>query len=161
MGDREVHGDRRLGRRDRTRIDCRSGGHGGHDGVQHRGDEAPGAAGELGTSGRRQQGPRRRASEDKDKDRFANLVHWGYGMSWGAMRGVLGASGLRPIGATAGHMAVVWGSELAVLPALEVVPPVRRWGAKELSVDALHHCVYAVATGLAYALLTQRSAASS
>ncbi len=98
---------------------------------------------------------------DKDKDRFSTLVHWGYGMSWGAMRGVLGASGLRPIGATAGHMAVVWGSELAVLPALEVVPPVRQWGAKELSVDALHHCVYAVATGLAYALLTQRSAASS
>lgn len=98
---------------------------------------------------------------DDDKARFSNLVHWGYGTSWGAVRGVLGAFGLRPIGATAGHVAVVWGAELAVLPALEVVPPVRQWGAKELAVDALHHCVYAVATGLAYAQLTQRSTASS
>lgn len=40
-----------------------------------------------------------------------------------------------------------------MLPALKVAPPLTEWGAKEISVDALHHVVYATATGVAYSLL--------
>jgi hypothetical protein len=40
-----------------------------------------------------------------------------------------------------------------MLPALEVAPPLTEWGAKEIAVDALHHLVYAAATGAAYSLL--------
>ena len=51
------------------------------------------------------------------------------------------------------RLGTVWGSEHVVLPALEVAPPLTEWGAKEIAVDALHHLVYVVATGVAYSLL--------
>ena len=87
---------------------------------------------------------------DEGKERFSNIVHWGYGTSWGAVRGLLGAAGLRGPAATAAHFATVWGTELKMLPALEVAPPPQEWGAAELAVDALHHAVYAAAAGAAY-----------
>jgi hypothetical protein len=40
-----------------------------------------------------------------------------------------------------------------MLPALGVAPPLTEWGAKEAAIDALHHLVYAGATGMAYSLL--------
>jgi len=40
-----------------------------------------------------------------------------------------------------------------MLPALGVAPPLTEWGAEEVAVDALHHLVYAGATGIAYLLL--------
>lgn len=89
--------------------------------------------------------------------RFSNLVHWGYGTGWGAVRGLLAGVGLPPAAATAGHLGSVWGSELVMLPALGVAPPVREWGGKELAVDGLHHLVYVVGTSLAYLLLDRWS----
>jgi hypothetical protein len=89
----------------------------------------------------------------EERERFSNLVHWSYGTGWGAVRGLLAALGLGPAAATAGHLGLVWGSELAMLPALKVTPPVSQWGAKELAIDGFHHCVYVTATSLAYLLL--------
>jgi hypothetical protein len=40
-----------------------------------------------------------------------------------------------------------------MLPVLGVTPPLTEWGAKELAIDALHHLVYAGATGVAYSLI--------
>jgi hypothetical protein len=40
-----------------------------------------------------------------------------------------------------------------MLPALGVTPPLTEWGMKEVAIDALHHLVYAGATGIAYSLL--------
>ena len=85
--------------------------------------------------------------------RFNDLAHWGYGTSWGVVRGVLAAFGLSPRGATAAHGAAVWGSAVVTLPALEVAPPIVFWGRKEIAIDLFHHAVYAGATGLAYRLL--------
>jgi hypothetical protein len=85
--------------------------------------------------------------------RFASIVHWGYGTSWGAVRGLIGAAGLRGLRANATHLGAVWGAEQAMLPALGVAPPFWEWGAKEVASDAFHHLVYASATGAAYALL--------
>lgn len=91
---------------------------------------------------------------DEDAEaRFANIVHWGYGIGWGSVRGLLGAFGLSGPAATAAHFATVWGSEQVMLPALDVAPPITKWGAKEIAVDTLHHTVYAVATGIAYSTL--------
>lgn len=92
---------------------------------------------------------------DEEKARFSKLVHWSYGTGWGAVRGLLGLVGLRGAGATSSHLALLWGSELVMLPALDVAPPVREWGAEELAIDGFHHIVYAVATGLAYGLLSR------
>ena len=88
-----------------------------------------------------------------EEARFASIVHWGYGTSWGAVRGLIGAAGLRGVRANAAHLGAVWGTEQAMLPALGVAPPFWEWGAKEVAIDAIHHLVYAGATGAAYALL--------
>lgn len=85
--------------------------------------------------------------------RFANLVHWGYGTGWGAVRGLIGAAGLEGPAATAAHFGAVWGSEQVMLPALGVAPPFWTWGAKEVGIDAFHHLVYAGATGAAYTIM--------
>ncbi len=90
---------------------------------------------------------------DAQTQRFSNLVHWSYGTAWGSVRGLLAMLGLSGAPATAAHMGAVWGAELAMLPALDVAPPVTQWGVKEAAIDAGHHLVYAVATGLAFAFL--------
>ena len=91
--------------------------------------------------------------DEQASKRFATVVHWGYGTCWGAARGVLAAVGLPAPAATAAHLALVWGTELAMLPALGVSPPATAWAAKEVAMDAWHHMVYAGATGAAYQLL--------
>jgi hypothetical protein len=94
-----------------------------------------------------------RPAGEQESKRFGTLVHWTYGTGWGAARGVLAALGLPAPAATAAHLALVWGTEQVMLPALEVAPPATRWGAKELAVDGWHHLVYAGVTGAAYELL--------
>jgi hypothetical protein len=91
---------------------------------------------------------------DLAKARFNDLSHWGYGTGWGVVRGALGAIGMRPRRATAAHGAAVWGSAAVTLPALDVAPPFVFWGRKEVAIDVFHHTVYAVATGLAYELVS-------
>ncbi len=91
--------------------------------------------------------------DEEAEARFSNIVHWGYGTAWGGARGLLSAAGLSGPAATAAHLGAVWGSEQVMLPALGVTPPLTEWGAKEVAIDALHHVVYAGATGIAYSLL--------
>lgn len=85
--------------------------------------------------------------------RFSNVVHWGYGTSWGAVRGLLSVAGLDGGRAAAAHWAVVWGSAQVMLPALDVAPPPWKSPPEEIGIDAFHHAVYAVATGVAFAAL--------
>ncbi len=91
--------------------------------------------------------------DEEAEARFSNIVHWGYGSAWGGVRGLLAAAGLSGPAATAAHLGAVWGGEQVMLPALDVTPPLTEWGAKEVAIDALHHLVYAGATGIAYSLL--------
>lgn len=93
---------------------------------------------------------------DADEQQLSQLVHWGYGTAWGAARGLLRALGLGPRTATAGHAALVYGSEQVMLPALGVAPPAAQWGAKEVGIDALHHGVYVLATAVAFEWLRRR-----
>jgi len=93
---------------------------------------------------------------DLAKARFSDLSHWSYGTGWGVVRGLLAAAGLSPKAATAAHGAAVYGTEQVALPALEVAPPVVFWPKQEIAIDAFHHAVYALATGLAYELIVRR-----
>lgn len=95
--------------------------------------------------------------DDDAKARFSNLVHWTYGTMWGGYRGLLSGLGLPAPVATAAHMATVWGSELVMLPALDVAPPVKEWGSTELAIDGWHHLVYVTATAFAYGFLDRHS----
>ena len=92
--------------------------------------------------------------DEEGKSRFSNLVHWGYGTTWGIARGLLDRLGLSPGRATAAHLGAVWGAEAVMLPVLGVAPPVWKWGGTELAVDLLHHGVYAGTTGIAYEALS-------
>jgi hypothetical protein len=91
--------------------------------------------------------------DDDARQRFNNLAHWGYGIGWGGVRGAMSTTGLAAVPATLAHLGAVWGSEQVVLPATGAAPPATEWGAKEIAIDLLHHAVYVVATGLAYAWL--------
>ena len=91
--------------------------------------------------------------------RFNDLSHWGYGTGWGIVRGLLDAAGLSPRKATAAHGAAIWGTEQVTLPALDVAPPSVFWPKQEIAIDAFHHVVYALATGIAYELLSSRNGA--
>jgi hypothetical protein len=93
--------------------------------------------------------------------RFNDISHWGYGTGWGVVRGLLDAAGLPPRRATAAHGAAVWGSAQVMLPALDVAPPSVFWGKTEIAIDAFHHAVYALATGIAYQLLSTRDGSGS
>jgi hypothetical protein len=92
--------------------------------------------------------------------RFNDLSHWGYGTGWGIVRGLLDAAGLPPRKANAAHGAAVWGSAQVTLPALDIAPPAIFWPKREIAIDAFHHTVYALATGIAYELLTSSRASS-
>jgi hypothetical protein len=85
--------------------------------------------------------------------RFSNLVHWGYGTGWGALRGLLRSVGVAPRAATPLHFATLWGSALYALPKYDVAPPVIEWEAKDIGIDVFHHLVYVTATAAAYELL--------
>ena len=91
--------------------------------------------------------------------RFNDLSHWGYGTSWGIARGLLSAVGLPPRAATLAHGAAVWGSAQVALPALDIAPPAIFWAPREIAIDAFHHMVYAVATGIAFELLSNPTSA--
>jgi hypothetical protein len=95
----------------------------------------------------------REFEDEVARARFSDLSHWGYGIGWGVLRGLLGATGMPARKATAAHGAAVWGSAQVMLPALEVAPLSVFWGKEEVALDAFHHAVYAAATGAAYELI--------
>ena len=92
--------------------------------------------------------------------RFNDLSHWGYGTGWGVLRGLLAASHLSPRAATALHGAAIYGAAQVTLPALEIAPPSLFWAKEEIAIDAFHHAVYALATGIAYELINSGSSQS-
>ena len=91
---------------------------------------------------------------DLAQARFNDLSHWGYGISWGVLRGLLAATGMKPKAATALHGAAIYGAAQMTLPALEIAPPAIFWAKEEIAIDAWHHAVYAAATGVAYELIS-------
>ena len=96
----------------------------------------------------------REFDSDLAQARWNDLSHWGYGTGWGVLRGLLGATRMSQRQATLAHGAAIYGAAQVTLPALEIAPPSIFWGPKEIAIDALHHAVYAVATGAAYEAIT-------
>lgn len=86
-----------------------------------------------------------------------NVTHWGYGIFWGAVFGVVVASTrprkLRgPIFGT-----LVWLSGYLVLPATKLYQPIWTYDAKTLAKDWSGHLAYGGATSAAFAVLSSRS----
>ena len=80
-----------------------------------------------------------------------NVMHWGYGIAWGAAFGILAGSARSPrsrwgppFGAT------VWLSGYAVLPATGLYEPLWKYDVGTLAKDLAHHLVYGTATASAF-----------
>jgi len=94
--------------------------------------------------------------QPRDEDgqaRFSTAVHWGYGIGWGAARGLIELAEPSPRTAAATHFAAVWGSSLVMLPALDVAPAPWKQPPSGVAMDAFHHMVYAAGTSAAYAVI--------
>ncbi|WP_205702948.1 hypothetical protein [Botryobacter ruber] len=95
-------------------------------------------------------GKTNRQVKEEHTERFANLMHWQYGTSWGIGRGLLSAVGVTGWPATAIHFGSIWTTAMVMLPAANASEPVTEWSPKQIAVDALHHGVYALAAGLVF-----------
>lgn len=93
---------------------------------------------------------------DEAQQRLNNLVHWGYGTTLGAARGLLGATGLNGLPATVIFFGLVWATEHTMLPKVGAAPSITEQPPEEVAIDAWHHFVYAQATGSFYDALFVR-----
>ncbi len=94
-------------------------------------------------------------------DRWArvttNVMHWAYGLAWGAQYGIVLRSAKRPAptwGLVLGP--VVWTSDYLVLPLAKVYKPMWDYDAKTLWKDLSAHLVYGAVTGGAFAAMLGR-----
>jgi hypothetical protein len=83
-----------------------------------------------------------------------NVMHWGYGISWGVQYGVVAGSLRRPRhvhGLLLGP--VVWGSGYVVLPLAKLYKPIWEYDTGTLAKDLSAHLVYGVVTAEAFRFL--------
>jgi hypothetical protein len=95
-------------------------------------------------------------------DRWArltnNVVHWVYGMAWGAQYGVVAGSAPQPARAWwgVGLGPVVWGSGYVVLPLAKLYKPIWEYDGATLAKDLSAHMAYGTTTGAVFAALDDR-----
>lgn len=82
-------------------------------------------------------------AEPGKKEELSTELHWVYCAAWGAFRGLPGLTGIDNIAAAAAHIAAVWGTAIAIEPALNIAPQITEWESKDIAVDVFHHIVYA------------------
>lgn len=87
---------------------------------------------------------------EEEKMKLTQEVHWAYGTSWGAFRGLLGAASVKGWPATATHFAAIFGAATAIQTELAGAPPVNKWNTKTIISSGIHHAVYAIAAGLVF-----------
>lgn len=88
------------------------------------------------------------AQTEESKELVSYVTHFAYGSTWGIPRGLLATFGAKGIKGTSTHFGAVWGTELSMLPAMDVMEPVTTWKPKAIAEDALFHAIYAVAVGV-------------
>jgi hypothetical protein len=81
---------------------------------------------------------------------MTNLVHWGYGIAWGAAYGIVAASTKRP----RASYGLLFGP--IVLPVTGIYKPMRDYDAKTLWKDASAHLAYGVGTAATFKALAGR-----
>jgi hypothetical protein len=88
---------------------------------------------------------------NKEKKPMVNQeIHWVYGTSWGISRGLMSLTGVTGLPATLAHFVAIWGTELLMMPGLNLAPPVTEQKPKSVAIDAIHHAVYALAAGAVF-----------
>ena|ERR1051326_91783 len=85
-----------------------------------------------------------------------NIMHWGYGMSWGGLYGIVAGSLRCPrviVGTLLG--AGVWVTSYVILPLARVYKPIWEYDARTLLKDFTAHLVYGSCTAGAFAVLVR------
>jgi hypothetical protein len=83
-----------------------------------------------------------------------NLVHWAYGLGWGAAYGiVVGSLRRRPARFGLPFGAAVWLIGYALLPLAKLYKPIWRYDPTTLGQDLAGHLVYGAGTAIAFRLL--------
>jgi hypothetical protein len=86
-----------------------------------------------------------------------NVVHWGYGLAWGAAYGIVAASTRRPRAAYGLLFGpIVWSTAYLVLPPTGIYQPMRHYDAKTLWKDASAHLAFGMGTAAIFKLLAGR-----
>jgi hypothetical protein len=87
-----------------------------------------------------------------------NVMHWSYGLGWGALYGIVAGSLPSPrirYGLALGP--VVWSSGYVVLPFAKLYKPIWEYDAKTLAKDLSAHLAYGGGTATAFWLLSRLS----
>ncbi len=84
-----------------------------------------------------------------------NVMHWGYGVSWGGPYGIAAARYRRMPWVLLGLVfgAFVWGTSYVILPLLGVYLPIWQYDLRTLWEDLSAHLTYGSAAALAFRLL--------
>ncbi|MBV8949439.1 MAG: hypothetical protein JOZ99_01080 [Actinobacteria bacterium] len=86
-----------------------------------------------------------------------NVMHWGYGVVWGAQFGIVaGSLRRRHVGLGLALGPAVWASSYVVLPLAKLYKPIWQYDAKTLAKDLSAHLAYGIGTAAAFRLLTLR-----
>jgi hypothetical protein len=88
-------------------------------------------------------------------DLLANVMHWGYGTTWGAVYGAVAGKGAReqPLSRGLGFGALVWVMSYVQLVPLGIYEPPWTYSPQELAMDLSYHLAYGAGLGAAGALV--------
>ena len=91
-----------------------------------------------------------------DAPALTNVVHWSYGVVWGAAFGILQRSFHWPLAAAgAAFGTMVWAGGYTALPAMGIYEPAWKYPLKTLGIDLGRHLVYGTGVAVAYRALEQ------
>jgi hypothetical protein len=93
------------------------------------------------------EGLRQRPLDERYARLTNNIMHWGYGTSWGAALGVVaGSMRRRPILFGPAFGTTVWASSYVTLPLAGLYKPIWRYSVSELAPDLAAHLTYGTVT---------------
>ena len=118
--------------------------------VPHRWADAPAPA-QVAKKAADAVGQGRRFTRE-DVPLLTNAMHWAYGLSWGALYGVVGGSA-DPVSGGLAFGTGVWAAAYAELVPLGIYKPPWRYKPEELATDWSYHAVYGLAVAGAYSAL--------
>lgn len=87
--------------------------------------------------------------------KLGQVVHWSHGITWGAIRGLLGLTPLNALAASAIHYVSLWTSDALLYRILKIQPLPNKWGTKPLLTDLFHKLVLSGVTSAVFLLLIE------
>ena len=87
---------------------------------------------------------------------LTNVMHWGYGTSWGALYGLIrGTAARRALRSGLLFGTGVWATSYLTLVPVGIYQPPWKYPPKELALDLSYHLAYGAGVGAGYALVAR------